>query len=199
MQVRDYAKRPRSSRQRKRGNPLLFPFVLISLIGLVSAGAYLIKGHSETHKKTLTEKKAASVPIHREIAVTRNHKKRKAKEATLTTEPRSATEFDFYTLLPKMEVAVPQPKANAIHTRAETYLLQVAAVKDLQDAKRLRDKLQAMGLMASVQSYRSNSTGTVWNRVITGPYSNLKAAEDDQDTLLDQHIDSLLLRIKGTS
>jgi len=98
--------------------------------------------------------------------------------------------FDFFTLLPRMEVVVPEeelepapadaPSSPAAATAppAAGYLLQVGSFRNDRDADRLKAQLLLAGFEASVVRVRSER-GQVWHRVRTGPYRDtrsLKAA-----------------------
>lgn len=196
MPIRDYAAPSPKRRHKKKQNPFLRRLILIVLIGLAGLTVYTIKHTtgSQTNQADTPKIKKPASPA-KQIEKTKTPDETNTKAAPkVSVEPQ----FDFYTLLPQMEISVPKTDATKINLAPKDYLLQVAALRNLEDAKGLSDTLQAMGFMARVQTYRSTS-GTQWNRVITGPYHTLKAAEDAQDKLLNEHIDSLLLQIKPSS
>lgn len=206
MPVKDYANRSPRRRKTKRNHPLLLPLIIVILTGAISLTVYIVKQETAPpSQEQLLSKSEIPVPTsitetkkenEQETKETKKAKKEgDAKKIALPAEASTQTQFDFYTLLPQMEVSIPQAEPLSLSTDHQHYLLQVAAVRNLKDAIRLRDKLQGMNLMATVQTYHS-TTGTRWNRVVTGPYTNLKAAEDAQDILFNHRIDSLLLRIK---
>lgn len=117
-------------------------------------------------------------------------------QATSTTQ---TTQFAFYSLLPKMEVVIPQdtpaaPNAN-VSQRPGKYLLQVASLQNPVDAERFKAHLVSLGLMATIQPYQ-RADGVIWNRVLVGPYDNLTDVEHAQETLHRDGIDSLFLKVK---
>lgn len=108
----------------------------------------------------------------------------KAPTPVVTT----STTFDFYTLLPKMKVPVPQETDQplqkiipSINKAPRHYLLQVASVTNHRDAKHLRDKLAHQGFNAFIQQYPA--ANRVWYRVYIGPYQTLSNAEQSQRQL----------------
>lgn len=89
--------------------------------------------------------------------------------------------FEFYDMLkhawPKANEMVTEVKESPMLDQAA--FLQVASYREVDDAEKLRKKLSAMGLDASVETGGSDS-GTRWFRVFVGPFSSeakLKKAE----------------------
>jgi cell division protein FtsN len=113
------------------------------------------------------------------------------KTVAKTTMP--ATQFDFYSLLPKMKVQ----SANTVPTNKNTvnlkqqYMLQVASLKNANQANSLIAKLTLLGLSPSTQHYQQNHI--TWNRVVVGPFNTLTAAQKTQHFLSEQKISALLI------
>ncbi|MEJ2576322.1 MAG: SPOR domain-containing protein [Gammaproteobacteria bacterium] len=108
------------------------------------------------------------------------------ERAAAAPKPR----FDFYTLLPSMEVVVPEeelseperPPAEQPSERAAAapvnYLLQVGSFRKAADADRLKAQLALLGFSSHVQRVEGTGSGT-WHRVRTGPFegaAELRAA-----------------------
>jgi cell division protein FtsN len=127
---------------------------------------------------------------------------------TVDTGPR----FDFYAVLPKMEVIVPKgeddpqpsrrtPPADAGDTevavadRQEQYLLQAGSFRRNDDADRRRGELILHGLTARIQPV-SMGNGDTWYRVMVGPFDNANAAHRAQDKLAAAGIETLAIRAK---
>jgi cell division protein FtsN len=130
---------------------------------------------------------------------------------TVDTGPR----FDFYAVLPKMEVIVPKgeddpqpsrrtPPADAgtdgetevaAADRQEQYLLQAGSFRRNDDADRRRGELILHGLTARVQPV-SMGNGDTWYRVMVGPFDNANAAHRAQDKLASAGIETLAIRAK---
>lgn len=114
--------------------------------------------------------------------------------------------FDFFTLLPKMEVVVPEEelepetpeRADRPQPRAAgvRYLLQVGSFRNPGDADRLKARLALLGLEAQVVEARS-AKGGVWHRVRTGPYATTQALKRARARLASNGFQSLVIRVRG--
>ncbi|PNE03617.1 hypothetical protein A15D_00837 [Alcanivorax sp. MD8A] len=149
-----------------------------------------------------------------------NTDKPKDKPAAKKEEPKSdePPQFDFYAVLPKMEVIVPQnetdtstrqsstdnkPKQNNSQPKPdagtrnsdEKYLLQAGSFRRNEDADRRRAELILKGFEASIQSVNLDS-GDSWHRVMIGPYNNLNAMHRAQDQLASNGIETLPIKMK---
>lgn len=101
------------------------------------------------------------------------------KEKTEPQKPQ-APQFDFYTILPKKEVIVPDHEVKT-RTREErigknkkaSYVIQVGSSQDSKDADRLRAKLALMGIESKIQKAKVESA--TWYRVKIGPYSQMSS------------------------
>ncbi|WP_299731802.1 SPOR domain-containing protein [uncultured Endozoicomonas sp.] len=122
--------------------------------------------------------------------------------------------FDFYTLLPESEVAVPavtpepvrksveqkasKPKATAEApkpTQSAKYLLQAGSFRNISDAERLRARLLLEGLSPKIEKVNVGG-GETWHRVQIGPFSDSASLKNAQTVLSSHNIDSLLLQLK---
>ena len=112
--------------------------------------------------------------------IKRNPTKEKKVEAP--TQP-TKTRFDFFTILPEMEVFIPESELQSsdsnntsdehtINEDGKSYVLQAGSFKNLIDADRLKASLSLLGLEANIQSVTVNNQQ--WHRVRTGPYTNTK-------------------------
>lgn len=121
-----------------------------------------------------------------------------AVDATDSDDPDSA--YSFYEVLPKVEVTVPEQDHGARHDLpAETvvlpgsYVLQIAANSKQADAERLRDKLNKMGLGASIQHVTVDKDE--WFRVRIGPISDLAKLNATRKQLRMANIDAWIYRV----
>ena len=111
----------------------------------------------------------------------------------------SDLQFDFYTLLKKTEIIVPnntseesedeQPEENF------TYLLQAGSFKIANDAESRRVKLLLLNLNASVELINLGN-GEKWHRVLVGPFDDASSMTYARTKLAENQIDSLLLKRK---
>ncbi len=114
------------------------------------------------------------------------------------------THYDFFTVLPEMEVTVPeqnsgpepdktsQPQAGATQASTDTYLLQVGSFKQNKDAEQLKARLALLGIVARVQTVTVNEA--TWHRVRIGPVTGARTAADLRNQLAKNGIDSLVMK-----
>ncbi len=118
-----------------------------------------------------------------------------------TSEERTTPEnrFEFYEILPQLEVVVPDDDAPAnagIRRPRETpgsYLLQAGSFGAAADADRMKANLALLGFESHVQ--RVTLDDVVFNRVRIGPIDDLDAAKRTQRRLRDAGIDTLLMQV----
>lgn len=114
-------------------------------------------------------------------------------------------QYDFFTVLPEMEVVVPeqelservQPPGNdaaggTAAGDATRYLLQVGSFRSTADAEQMKARLALLGIVAQVQTVTVNDA--TWHRVRVGPVSSARQADDMRGRLADNGIDSLVLK-----
>jgi cell division protein FtsN len=133
---------------------------------------------------------------------------RQRNEADLTdeiskpAEQRSKPRYDFFTVLPEMEVVVPEQELSqhrepsspaAVTDNSETYLLQVGSFKSAAEADQMKAQLALSGFVAAVQSVTVNEV--TWHRVRIGPVKGLQQADEIRRRLRDNSIDSLVMKI----
>lgn len=114
--------------------------------------------------------------------------------------------FDFYKILPEMEVPIPDwelggDKAPAAPQETPglapgTYVLQVGSFKRFEDADRAKATLALRGISASIQRVVINGQD-VWFRVHVGPLSDVDALREMRVKLIENDMDFILLRIGG--
>lgn len=118
-------------------------------------------------------------------------------------EPR----FDFYTILPELEVFIPEseisqpapPDKPAPQSRPATethkqYLLQAGSFRSREDADRLKASLALLGVQSSIQSVSINNES--WHRVRIGPFSNTERLHDTLDVLKQHKIHAMTMELK---
>jgi cell division protein FtsN len=125
------------------------------------------------------------------------------KSSTKHVEPT----FDFYTLLPEMEVVVNTPKQTtvvtspvqktpeSVSTEKVSYLIQVGSFRNASDADGFKAKLALLGIESKVQTVTIDNKDT-WHRVQIGPISGREKADALQSQLKQNEIKSLLMRAK---
>lgn len=118
--------------------------------------------------------------------------------------------FDFYTILPEMEVSVPEwespteeqpaettaatPASNT-DTEAESYLLQIGSFQQPDEAERVKARLALLGIHTEIQRVTIDG-GDVWHRVRAGPYQDATKLEQLRQLLIENDIDFMLMKLK---
>ena len=91
-----------------------------------------------------------------------------------------ARNYDFYDMLPKFEVVVPEKEREVASDRGATpakierpgvYVLQAGSYRQQSDADRIRAQLKMQGIDANVQRVAVDED--VWHRVRIGPITDL--------------------------
>jgi cell division protein FtsN len=115
-------------------------------------------------------------------------------------EPKKSR-YDFFTVLPEMEVVVPEQelskKSQPQQTPTEpadsgSYLLQVGSFRENSDAEEMKARLALLGIMARIQTVTVNDA--TWHRVRVGPVSGARQADEMRGRLSDDGIDSLVMK-----
>ena len=108
--------------------------------------------------------------------------------------------FDFYTILPEMEVIVPDPRNKAGQSmpidKPGTYILQVASFRSFAEADNLKARLALLGVESKIESVTVNNSDT-WHRVRVGPYQDLRELNKIRTRLLNNNISAILLRLNS--
>lgn len=124
------------------------------------------------------------------------------KQAQTKTPVIEKTRFDFYTILPEMEIAVPDDELSTSSnkpakpmTKPGTYILQAGSFKTLEQADRMKANLALLGIEANIESVTINNKES-WHRVRIGPYRNLDDLNRTRSRLKQNNIDALLLKLK---
>jgi cell division protein FtsN len=111
-----------------------------------------------------------------------------------------AKSYDFYEMLPKFEVVVPEKDKDvrpdvrpAPETRRGTYVLQAGSYKNFADADRIRAQLALQGVESKVQKVSVDND--TWHRIRVGPISNLDELNRMRQILRKADVDVLVIRV----
>lgn len=130
-----------------------------------------------------------------------------AKQAPAKPKSQSPS-YDFYTLLPESEVAVPkgradkptpEPKAESTPEKAATaqsstrYYLQAGSFRQRAEADKVRAQIILMGLDVRLEDAKL-ANGEVWHRVQVGPFADRSKLNHAQKTLAGNGFDNLLMQ-----
>lgn len=201
MATRDYKKRTQAKRApAKKGAVPGWVWLLAGLaVGLLVA--FLIWLDKLPNAKPAPTKTAVEKPAKAEPKDARSVKKEappKAPDAQAKEERKLA--YDFYTLLPEMEVPVPdnEPTARGLPptpVAPGTYVVQVGAFRTLKDADARKAELALLGLVSSIQVITIDNN--TLHRVRIGPIKDLARLDQVRNTLKQNAIPFMLLREKG--
>jgi cell division protein FtsN len=109
--------------------------------------------------------------------------------------------YDFYEMLPKFEVVVPEKDrdvkrdipGSAKIERPGVYVLQAGSYRNQADAERVAAQLKLQGIDAKVQ--RVAVDNDVWHRVRVGPISDLAELNKVRKQLQAADVDGLVIRV----
>lgn len=98
-------------------------------------------------------------------------------------EPRrKKNDFDFFTVLPEMEVVIPEQEIDQrvrqredVASKGGPYQLQVASFRNAADAERTKAELAFLGIVAHVIPVTINDAR--WHRVRVGPVESAREAD----------------------
>lgn len=108
--------------------------------------------------------------------------------------------FDFYNILPEVEVKVPdwQLERSEDNTpenlKAGTYVMQVGSFKELKDADRAKAQLALNGMHAKIHRVVINGQD-VWYRVHLGPFRQPSEVQAMRRKLIESKRDFIVLKI----
>jgi cell division protein FtsN len=183
---RDY----KNAKRRSSGNSMsgIAGFVVGLAIGLtVAVGVYLFDRRPAAR---LAQQSAA--PLANEEG-----------PASTETSPASAQpeqQFDFYEMLPKFEVVIPEDGGKVAPEAASgpvqkpgAYYLQAGSFRNHADADRVRALIALQGVESRIQKVTIDKD--TWHRVRVGPITNLQRLEDTRSKLRQAQIDALVIRV----
>jgi len=190
----------RTRRRRRRTTTRKSPPWIWAVTGLLAGlfVAFLVFLQMQPAGEVLVEEtRALDIPTETEA---RDVRKQKPAPVPPPPKPR----FDFYNLLPEMEVIVQDEEIKGTPSkegvkRVEqpgTYLLQAGSFRSHTQADQLRAKLALLGLETSIQSVSVNSK-QAWHRVRVGPFLNLSDLNQARSLLKKNGIDAILIRLKS--
>lgn len=187
--------RRQTRKTRSAGIPAWFWLLGGILIGLGTAVALMLKGYLpelKQHSPSVDE----TPPGQTEAALVADD----PKQAKKPMKPR----YDFFTVLPEMEVVVPEqelsrkadkpppPMDPIAGSGLDSYLLQVGSFRNQADAEQMKARLALLGSVATVQTVTVN--GQTWHRVRIGPFEGARKADEMRRMLSDNQIETLVMK-----
>lgn len=182
----------RNTRNSSGGIPAWFWLLGGILIGLAMAGFLMFKGYlPEITQHTPSTDSAAITPGGEALL---------GKDTGQSSKP-DKPRFDFFTVLPEMEVVVPaqelsrkaEPAAGAVSgSNLDSYILQAGSFRNAADAEQRKAQLALLGTVATIHTVTVNDE--TWHRVRIGPFEGARKADDMRRLLDDNNIDTLVLK-----
>jgi cell division protein FtsN len=194
---RDYKHRATRRRKRSPASPW-FGLLAGLLIGLFIAFLVYIKmlappGATQQASRPVEVPESAPPPTAAELG--------KPAQASLPPPPKPR--FDFYTILPEMEIVVPEQEITGKPEQGirqvelpGTYFLQVGSFSSANQADRFKAELALLGLQTSIQKVTINNQDT-YHRVRVGPYRDLDELNKVRRLLKKQGVEGALIRVTG--
>ena len=182
----------RGTRSGSRGIPAWFWLIGGILIGLGVAVMLMVKGYLpeiKQHLPTLDSQPAKP--------------EQPALGGEEIAEPKKPR-YDFFTVLPEMEVVVPEqelkgeadkpvPESSTPDAASEdNYILQAGSFRNASDAEELKAQLALLGSIATVQKVTVN--GQTWHRVRIGPFRSAREANETRQMLANNQVETLVMK-----
>ncbi len=187
-----------SGRKPEKVKPKKFPIKLL-LLALVLLGGFVYGLYYLSLKPTPVAVNNTKTAVKKPTI-----KKKQPKPVEVKNErPR----FEFYTILPEMEVVIPEEElvdnTESINKTSvkkvvpakfvkNSLLLQAGSFKKYQDADRLKAKLALIGLEAKIQNV--NIGKDKWHRVRIGPFKTLDDINETRLRLAENNIKTIIIK-----
>ncbi len=111
--------------------------------------------------------------------------------------------FEFYTILPEMEVPVPESElplrrkdTSKQLDGSTSYLLQAGSFRSFKEADRLKARLALMGMEVAIQTIAIDGRDT-WHRVRIGPFRGLSPLDKARNRLAEHGMEAMVLKVKN--
>jgi cell division protein FtsN len=126
----------------------------------------------------------------------------KPAPASQNAEPQE--QLDFYEMLPKFEVVIPEkgaskandphktPAANSID-KPGAYILQAGSYRTYAEADRVKALLALQGVQSRIE--KAPIETETWHRVRIGPIRNLQQLDETRRKIREAQIDAIVIRV----
>lgn len=184
-------KQHRGNKKDRKGVPAWIWLLSGILIGLGVALALMFNGYLPDLKHPTADSKASKPS---EAALI------EAKTPTTSSPPKRR--YDFFTVLPEMEVVVPdqelsrraKPSLSATNNnQPESYILQAGSFRIAAEAEQMKARLALLGSMAEVQTVTVNQQ--TWHRVRLGPFKGARKTDKMRRLLAENQIETLVMKV----
>ena len=127
--------------------------------------------------------------------------KQPASPTKTETANRQEPKFNFYTILPELEVLIPEEeirppenKSTVSSDSSKHYILQVGSFRNRQDAERRKATVALLGLEASINQVSIDNEK--WHRVRIGPVNNRRELNENLNLLNRNNINAMAMELK---
>ena len=129
-------------------------------------------------------------------------KQNKTATVSKTESPnRQEPKFNFYTILPELEVLIPEEEIRPPENKdtpgngaSKRYILQAGSFRNRQDAEKLKATVALLGLEASINEVSINREK--WNRVRIGPMNSRRELNHNLNLLHRNNINAMAMELK---
>jgi len=131
-------------------------------------------------------------------------KQKKASTASKSKTPnKQEPKFNFYTILPELEVLIPEEEIRPPASKqtsaggsdaGKRYILQAGSFRNRQDAEKLKATVALLGLEASINQVSIDKEK--WHRVRIGPVNNRRELNQNLNLLQRNKINAMAMELK---
>jgi cell division protein FtsN len=129
-------------------------------------------------------------------------KQNKTATVSKTESPnRQEPKFNFYTILPELEVLIPEEEIRPPENKdtpgngaSKRYILQAGSFRNRQDAEKLKATVALLGLEASINEVSINREK--WHRVRIGPMNSRRELNHNLNLLHRNNINAMAMELK---
>jgi cell division protein FtsN len=200
--AKDYKNTPKGKSKKAKATPGWVWMLAGLSVGLFVAFLVYLKDNPIDMGK---EKHTLAPVVEKSHAAETGQKAAASKEESSQQEKGSEAQrprFDFYNLLPEMEVFIPDQEIAAEREKNSNgeqvvYDLQVGSFRQFEDADRLRAKLALMSFESHTQRITITgkyNTDQTWHRVRVGPFKSAREMGKVRNRLRDQAMDPIVLK-----
>lgn len=201
---KDYIHRSRTNTKKRAKTRPIGKKILLSIIILIIIGGgsfYLLE---KTHFHQIysimhNPKTGAVVAEAKPIEFESDKNNQQIQSATIAPEnaPKpQEIKFDFYQMLPKMQVTIDNSNNNTAAPNHSQYILQLASFASQNEAADFQKNIKNLGFHSKLQAVQQANLTRY--RVQIGPFKKQQDAEDVRDNLQKQDIDCIIIKINNT-
>ncbi|ORU91411.1 MAG: sporulation-like protein [Cycloclasticus sp. symbiont of Poecilosclerida sp. N] len=191
---RDYKNRVGGNTSRKK-NKASIPGYWWFITGLLIGGFMMFLSGLDSKSRQLTPSGKTSN--------TETNVRGVKKPSIDTTKPieNKTPRFDFYQILPEMEVVIPEHEIEERRrlegtgkSKSGTFIIQIGSFRKIRQADTVKARIALLGIESTVQTVNQN--GSIWHRVKSGPYTSFRTVDKIQNRLHHNNINSIAIKLE---